>query len=360
MSSILSPEIPAVVAAATGPNHEHVAVSRGRRSGASIFVALHSTQLGAALGGCRLWTYDSWNDAMDDALRLSQGMTAKNALAGLDAGGGKTVVRLADNRPLTTDQRRDVFLDVGDAVEELGGRYITAEDVGASASDMAIVAERTAHVVGLPAESGGLGDPGEHTARGVYSSVVTMLEWMTGSRDPAGKRITIAGLGQVGGRLAHSLAAAGAVLTVTDFNPARRDFADSLGATWVASEYIHRVEADIFVPAGVGGMLSRSVIADLNSRAVVGPANNQLAESDGAAQLAERGILYAPDYLVNAGGVIYLNALSLPNAHRETVMARIDAIGDTLRRVLVTATERSITTLEAADALVAQRITGWH
>ena len=366
MSSTLSPEVSLIelpIAEAAplgifipGPAHEHIAVTRGTRSGASIFVAVHNTQLGPALGGCRLWTYDSWNDALADSLRLSAGMTAKNALAGLNAGGGKTVVRLTNNIPLSDAARREIFLDVGDAVEELGGRYITAEDVGTSSRDMATVAERTTHVVGLPAESGGLGDPGEFTARGVYSSVSTMLEWMTGSSDPSGTRITIAGLGQVGSRLASSLSESGAQLTVTDFNPARREFADSIGATWVASHSAHLVQSDIFVPAGVGGMLSRSVIAELTARAVVRPANNQLAESDGAAQLAARGILYAPDYLVNAGGVIYLNALSQPDADRGDVMRRIDAIGETLRRVLITAAQLSITTLEAADALVARRL----
>lgn len=349
-------ELPATAGGAGGPAHEQISVTRGARSGAAIFVALHSTQLGPALGGCRLWTYDSWNDALADALRLSAGMTAKNALAGLNAGGGKTVVRLADNRQLSEAARRDIFLDVGDAVEGFGGRYITAEDVGASARDMATVAERTAHVVGLPMESGGLGDPGAFTARGVHSSVTTMLRWMTGSADPSGTRITIAGLGQVGSRLASTLAEAGATLTVTDFNPARREFADSIGATWVASDAAHRVQSDIFVPAGVGGMLSRSVIEELTTRAVVGPANNQLAEDDGAAQLAARGILYAPDYLVNAGGVIYLNALSQPDADRDDVLRRIDAIGVTLHSVLTTAAQLSITTLAAADALVARRL----
>jgi leucine dehydrogenase len=202
-------------------DHETVVAATGTRSGLAMVVAVHSTTLGPALGGCRLWSYDSWADGLADALRLSRGMTSKNALAGLDAGGGKSVIMLPAGTVLEGDARRDAFLDLGDLVESLGGSYRTAEDVATTSADMAIIAERTAHVVGLPTETGGHGDPAEYTARGVYAGLRETLRRTTGSASVDGRRITVAGLGQVGSRLASRLAHEGAVLTVTDFNPAR-------------------------------------------------------------------------------------------------------------------------------------------
>jgi len=337
----------------SGFAHEKVVAATGERSGLAIIVAVHSTTLGPALGGCRLWSYDSWGDALADALRLSSGMTSKNALAGLDAGGGKSVIMLPAGTALDGDARRDAFLDLGDLVESLGGSYRTAEDVATTSADMAVIAERTAHVVGLPTETGGHGDPAEYTARGVYAGLRETLRRSTGSADLSGRRITVAGLGQVGSRLATRLAAEGAVLTVTDFNPGRAVFAAELGAEWVAPDEAHRVPADVFVPAGVGGMLSDEVIAELAATAVCGPANNQLASPGADLALRARGILYAPDFLVNAGGVIRLgDELS----DDEAVLARIDAIERTLGEVFDEAERSGVTTVEAADRLVAERL----
>jgi leucine dehydrogenase len=334
-------------------DHETVVAATGTRSGLSMVVAVHSTTLGPALGGCRLWSYDSWADGLADALRLSRGMTSKNALAGLDAGGGKSVIMLPAGTTLDGDARRDAFLDLGDLVESLHGGYRTAEDVATTSADMAIIAERTAHVVGLPTETGGHGDPAEYTARGVYAGLRETLRRATGSADIEGRRITIAGLGQVGSRLATRLATEGAILTVTDFNPGRSQFATELGATWVAPDEAHRVPADVFVPAGVGGMLTPAVIAELAATAVCGPANNQLAQSDGDTQLRSRGILYAPDYLVNAGGVIRLGD---EDSMDDAVFARIDAIEQTLGEVFDESERSGVTTVEAADRLVAERL----
>jgi leucine dehydrogenase len=337
----------------SGFAHEKVVAATGVRSGLAMIVAVHSTTLGPALGGCRLWSYDSWADALADALRLSSGMTSKNALAGLDAGGGKSVIMLPAGAVLDGDARHDAFLDLGDLVESLGGSYRTAEDVATTSADMAVIAERTAHVVGLPTETGGHGDPAEYTARGVYAGLRETLRRSTGSAGIAGRRITVAGLGQVGSRLATRLAAEGAVLTVTDFNPGRAVFAAELGAEWVAPDEAHRVSADVFVPAGVGGMLSDDVIAELAATAVCGPANNQLASAGADLALRARGILYAPDYLVNAGGVIRLgDELS----DDEAVLARIDAIERTLGEVFDEAERSGVTTVEAADRLVAERL----
>jgi leucine dehydrogenase len=333
-------------------DHETVVAATGTRSGLQMIVAVHDTRLGPALGGCRLWSYPSWADALADALRLSRGMTYKNALAGLDLGGGKSVIVLPTGMVLEGEQRRAAFLDLGDLVDSLAGRYLTAEDVATSSRDMAVIAERTDHVVGLPTETGGRGDPAEYTARGVYAGLRETLRRTTGSPLVEGRRITIAGLGQVGSRLATRLAAEGAVLTVTDFNPARESFATELGATWCASSEAHRVPGDVFVPAGVGGMLSDPVIAELATRAVCGPANNQLARGGADRELHARGILYAPDYLVNAGGVIHLGAAD----DHDTILARIDAIEQTLSAVYDEAEQSGCTTVEAADRLVIERL----
>lgn len=337
-------------------SHERVLVTTGPRSGLIITVAIHSTRLGQALGGARVWQYDSWTDALADALRLSAAMTLKNSAAGLARGGGKAVIFLPRGTVLTDAQKREAMLDLGDAVESLGGAYMTAEDVGTSAELMSIVAERTAHVCGLPPEQGGVGEPADATAAGVHASVLATLEAIHGTREVAGRRIVISGLGQVGGRLARSLAAAGAVLSVADVNPDKRALADELGAEWVDVSAAHRLEADLFVPCGLGGVLTPEVISELGALAVVGAANNQLARPDGAEQLAARGILWAPDFVVNAGGVIYLSMASEPAANAAEIDARVDAIGDTIARIFRDANEQGITTLEAAEALSASRL----
>ncbi len=336
--------------------HERVEVMTGRRSGLFIAVALHSSVLGSALGGARLWTYPSWTDALGDALRLSAAMTLKNAAAGLDAGGGKSVIGLPVGTVLDADRRRAAFLDLGDAVNSLGGLYRTAEDVGSTTDDMLVVSERTPHVVGLPDTVGGSGEPAGPTSLGVYASLVATLERVAGTGDVAGRRITIAGLGQVGSRLAERLATEGAALTVTDVNPAKRTLAAELGASWVEPGEAHLIPADVFVPAGIGGVLTDEVIDALDARAVCGPANNPLAERSGAERLAQRGILYAPDFVVNAGGVIYLDLVAKERGTLEQIMGRVAGIGDTVRRVFDEAAARGVTPLAAAEGLAAERL----
>lgn len=337
--------------------HERVTTVTGARSGLRITVALHSSALGPALGGCRLWNYPQWVDGVADAMRLARAMTLKNALADVGAGGGKAVIALPTGVTLDAAQRRDALLDLGDLVESFGGTYITTEDVGVTEHDMAVVREQTAHVVGLPAASGGSGEPGAATAVGVRASIVEVLRAVFGSPDAAGRSFVIAGLGQVGSRLARLLAADGATLTVTDINPAARAIADELGATWIDPAAATSTPADVFVPAGIGGVLTAPVIEQLPVRAVCGPANNPLAERRGADALAARGILYAPDYVVNAGGVIHL-ALTERGETPEAVTARLHAIGDTLADVLARASADGVTPLDAADALALARVAG--
>ena len=336
--------------------HERVEVITGRRSGLFIAVALHSSVLGSALGGARLWSYPHWSDALGDALRLSAAMTLKNAAAGLDAGGGKSVIALPPGLTLDADRRRAAFLDLGDAVESLHGLYRTAEDVGSTTDDMLVVSERTEHVVGLPDAVGGSGEPAGPTSLGVYESIRATLERVAGSADVAGRRITISGLGQVGSRLAVRLSAEGAHLTVTDVNPAKRDLATEIDARWALPGEEHLIPADVFVPAGIGGLLTDEVIDALDAKAVCGPANNPLADHSGADRLAARGILYAPDFVVNAGGVIYLDLEAKKLGTRAEIMDRVARIGDTVRRIFDEAEARGVTPLEAAEGLAAERL----
>jgi leucine dehydrogenase len=335
--------------------HERVTTVTGARSGLRITTALHSSALGPALGGCRLWTYDHWADGVADALRLAQAMTMKNALADIGAGGGKAVIALSPGDVLDAERRRDALLDLGDLVESFGGAYVTTEDVGVTEHDMAVVRERTQHVVGLPAADGGAGEPAAGTALGVFISIEQVLLSLFGSADIAGRSFVISGLGQVGSRLARRLAEAGAVLTVTDINPSALAIADQLGATWIDADAAVSTPADVFVPAGLGGILTAPVIEQLPVRAVCGPANNPLAERSGADALAAKGILYAPDYVVNAGGVIHL-ALTGRGDSPADVEQRIRAIGSTLSDVLGLAALEGITPLDAADRIAHARV----
>jgi len=340
----------------TDLSHERLLIVKGRRSALTISVAVHSTRLGQALGGCRLWTYDNWVEAVHDSLRLAEGMTYKNAAAGLNRGGGKTVIYLPRGTQLDTERRRAAMLDLGDAIASLDGAYMTAEDVGTSAQDMAAVAERTADVCGLPSDKGGVGEPSDATAQGVYASVLATLDAVFGNREVAGRRVTVLGLGHVGSLLASRLHDEGALLTVTDVNPAKREFAASLNAAWVEPDAAPGVAGDLFVPAGVGGILSAEVIDGLNVKAVVGPANNQLAERSGAERLRERGILWAPDFVVNAGGVIFLDTLARPGASAQATRERVEEIGNTVARIFADADSRGITTLAAAEELALGRL----
>lgn len=338
------------------PEHERVLVARGPRSGLTIIVAVHSTRLGQALGGARLWRYGHWTDALADALRLSQAMTLKNAAAGLARGGGKSVIAIPAGVTLDEARTRDAMLDLGDAVESLGGAYMTAEDVGTSAELMSVVHERTEFVCGLPPEQGGVGEPADATAAGVYASILSTLDHVFGSPEIAGRHLVVAGLGQVGGRLARSLAAAGARLTVTDVAHGKRALADELGAEWVEPGDAHLVEADVFVPCGLGGVLTPDVARGLRVRAVVGAANNQLASRDVATMLQRRGIVWAPDFVVNAGGVIYLDVAGVPGVDQAALDARIAGIGDTVDAVLRSARANGSTPLEAAERLARERL----
>ena len=335
--------------------HEEVVVRHGRRSGIYVVIAIHSTVLGPALGGLRLWRYAALGDAIADALRLSEAMTYKAAAAGLDLGGGKAVLCLPPEGELLPEQRRELMLDVGDIIQSLDGRYVTAEDVGTCTDDMSIIRERTEYVMGLPIDSGGSGDPSPITARGVEAAIRASAEHRYGSDDLAGRRVTVVGLGHVGSRLAERLASDGAELGIADIDPAKRELAERLGARWLEPADAITADCELLAPCALGGAIDAENVERLRCEIVCGAANNVLADRSLASGLAERGILYAPDFIANAGGLINVYG-ELHSLDRERLDSLVDGIGEALRRVFETAEARSVTPLEAARALAEERL----
>jgi leucine dehydrogenase len=335
--------------------HEEVLVGRGERSGLYVVVSIHSTRLGPALGGARLWRYGALGDAIADALRLSEAMTYKAAAAGLDLGGGKAVLCAPPDRELTPDERRALLLDLGDAVESVEGRYVTAEDVGMGAEDMVVIAERTSRVVGLPPEAGGTGDPSPVTARGVERAIRACCDHRYGSPDLAGRTIAVVGLGHVGQALAERLREAGAELIASDIDPAKRRVAEGLGALWVEPEEAVGADCDVLAPCALGGAINPETIGRLRCEIVCGSANNVLASDSLAGELHERGILYAPDFIANAGGLINVYGELRGLQHGE-LDELVDGIGEALTDVFQLAAEGSTTPLEGARALVRRRL----
>ena len=335
--------------------HEEVVVKHGRRSGIYVVIAIHSTVLGPALGGLRLWRYAALGDAIADALRLSEAMTYKAAAAGLDLGGGKAVLCLPIEGELLPEQRRDLMLDVGDIIESLDGRYVTAEDVGTRTDDMSVISERTEYVTGLPIDSGGSGDPSPITARGVESAIRASAEHRYGSDDLAGRRVTVVGLGHVGSRLAERLASGGAELGISDIDPAKRKLAERLGPRWLEPGDAITAECELLAPCALGGAIDAENVERLRCEIVCGAANNVLASGSLADRLAEREILYAPDFIANAGGLINVYG-ELHSLGRERLDSLVDGIGEALRRVFEAGEARSVTPLEAARALAEERL----
>ncbi|MCW2978763.1 MAG: Glu/Leu/Phe/Val dehydrogenase dimerization region [Solirubrobacterales bacterium] len=336
---------------------EEMVVRTGERSGATIAIAVHSTALGPALGGARLWHYGSDDEGVADARRLARAMTYKAAAAGLLLGGGKGVICAPTPRP-EGELRRALLLDFGDAVESLGGRYVTAEDVGTGAADMAVIAERTSHVVGLPDERGGSGDPSPVTARGVLAAMRACLEHRFGSPAPADVRVCVVGAGHVGGHLATLLAEAGAVLTICDLDPSRRRLADHLGAAWIddSAEAIIS-DCDVLAPCALGGLIDAATVPRLRCRVVCGAANNVLADDRLAAALASREITYAPDFIANAGGLINVYA-ELHQLGPAAVADLLGSIGSTVGLILDAADRNGTTPLAEAQTLARRRLRG--
>jgi len=333
--------------------HERVFELRDAASGLHGFIAIHSRKLGPSLGGCRMWPYQSPDAALADALRLSRGMTYKAAVAGLDLGGGKAVV-IGD--PATVKSEA-LFTAFGAMVESLGGAYLTGEDVGTTIADIDCVARRTAYAFGSSAKGG---DPSELTALGVVAALRAAIAWRRGSPDLRDRTITVQGLGKVGLSLCRLLSQEGAKLVVADFDSDRvAHTVDDFNATPVAPEAIHRVPADAFAPCALGGILNRHTIPELMAAVVAGSANNQLGSIADGWALHRRGILYAPDYVANAGGLIYLAVGQIQGeSDRARIVARVRGIGDTLRRIFGRAEHDELPTAVVADRLAEERLRG--
>ncbi len=335
--------------------HEHVLVERGVRSGATIAIAVHSTVLGPALGGVRLWHYERDADAVADALRLSRAMTYKAAAADLDLGGGKGVICAPAGVPPAGEERRALLLDFGELVESLAGSYYTAEDVGIAAADMITIAEQTSYVTGLPFENGGAGDPSPFTAVGVQAAMRAACAAAFGSRSLEGVNITIVGAGHVGEHLARGLVEAGAHVALSDIDSTRRAVANALGARWVEPGDAMADRCDVLAPCAVGGAIHAGNVGTLSSRIVCGAANNQLDDDALADRLRCDGVLYAPDFVANAGGIINVyRDLHDYGAERATQMCL--EIERTMDRVLAIAAERGVSPLAAALELARARL----
>ncbi|MBL0924339.1 MAG: Glu/Leu/Phe/Val dehydrogenase [Sphingomonadaceae bacterium] len=331
-------------------SHEAVHVFEDRKTGLKAVIAVHSTHLGPAAGGTRFWHYADSQAAITDALRLSRGMSYKNAMAGLPAGGGKAVI-LANPARAKPQELLDAFAR---AVDSLGGKYVTAQDVGMSEADMVSLSQITPHVAGLPDQGG---DPGPYTARGVYLGVRAAAKHALGTVDLHDVHVAIQGVGSVGGGLARYLAEQGAKLTLADVDSKRAaELASELGGVSVAADAIMDVEADIFSPCALGAILTASTVAALKVKAVAGGANNQLATGIEGRMLSDRGILYAPDYVINAGGII--NVLRhIDKADDAEINRRIDAIPVRLAAIWAESDASGATPAEVADKM-AQKLIG--
>ncbi len=331
--------------------HEQVLVCSDTASGLSAIIAIHSTRLGPALGGCRMWPYTSFHAALSDVLKLSKAMTYKAAISDLNLGGGKSVM-LGDPRKDKTPERMAAFAR---NVSSLGGRYIVAEDVGIDLTDIELFRKGTPYVAGFKEEAGGSGEPSPATAFGVFEGMRACLEEVFGNPSFLGKRIAIQGLGKVGYALAKLLHQAGASLIVSDMDPERvalgcREF----NADLFHPHEIYRVDCDIFSPCALGGILNERTTQALSCKIVAGSANNQLQSKQAAVILQERGILYAPDYVINAGGLIHV-AAGITDL-KESPEQKIQKIYDRLKAIFTRARTDGQLPSEVADRLAEQRL----
>lgn len=332
-----------------GMGHEQLVMCHDKSTGYRGIIAIHDTTLGPALGGTRFWNYASDEEAIVDALRLARGMTYKNAVAGLNLGGGKSVI-IGDNR---TPNREMLFRAHGRFVDSLGGRYVTAEDVGTSVLDMDFVHMETDYVAGL---AEGSGDPSPVTARGVFRAMQAAAKSRWGSDDLRGRRVAIQGCGNVGFHLAKELTAVGAKLVVGDIDAARvQRVVDATGADVVPAAEIMTQQVDVFAPCALGGILNDETIPALRCEMVVGAANNQLLEDRHGDMLVQRGITYAPDYVANAGGVINVYS-ELAGWDRQRSLRKADEIYQTILNIFDIAKADGVRPHEAADTLAERRI----
>ena len=334
--------------------HEALHFVTDEASGLRAIIAMHSTHLGPAGGGSRFWHYADDGDALTDALRLSRGMSYKNAMAGLPLGGGKAVLLAGPDRSKTPE----MLAAFGRAVDSLGGKYVTAEDVGMSVADMIEVARQTKYVAGLPVDTGVGGDPGPHTSLGVFMGIKAAVKRALGKDSLSGLHIALQGAGSVAGGVARHACAEGARLSIADVDSARAEaLAQLCGGTSVSPDEIMTIEADVFSPNALGAILDEVSIAALNAPMVAGGANNQLKSDSDGRRLMERGILYAPDYVINAGGIINVSTEYLRDGDVDLVRQRIEAIPGRLETIWADSAASGRDPAAVADAM-AQKLIG--
>ncbi|WP_310618796.1 Glu/Leu/Phe/Val dehydrogenase dimerization domain-containing protein [Flexibacterium corallicola] len=331
--------------------HEQVVFANDTASSLQAIIAVHDTTLGPALGGCRMWPYANSGEALTDALRLSKGMSYKNALAGLPMGGGKAVV-IADAK---TQKTPEMLVALGRHIDRMAGSYITAEDVGMSDRDLEIISTQTAHAGGTKAR--GLGNPSPYTAQGVYMGLKAAARHKFGSSNLKGLRICVKGTGSVGATVARLAHAEGAKLWVADvYKPNLERMVNELGATQVETSEAHKADVDIFAPCALGADLTPKTIREIKASIISGAANNQLASPDDGEALHQRGILWAPDYVINAGGVISIGLAKPGDTDDTYVRQQVDAIGDTLTKIFDRAAKENQPTSLIADHMAMEII----
>ncbi|MFE0505072.1 branched-chain amino acid dehydrogenase [Peribacillus butanolivorans] len=333
-------------------DYEQLLFCQDKQSGLKAIIAIHDTTLGPALGGTRMWTYATEEEAIEDALRLSKGMTYKNAAAGLNLGGGKTVI-IGDPRK---DKNEEMFRAFGRYIQGLNGRYITAEDVGTTVEDMDLIHEETDFVTGISPAFGSSGNPSPVTAYGVYRGMKAAAKEAFGTDSLEGKVVAVQGVGNVAYNLCRHLHEEGAKLIVTDINKESVARAvESFGATAVNPDEIYGVQCDIYAPCALGAVINDQTINLIKAKVIAGAANNQLKEPVHGDQIHEKGIVYAPDYVINAGGVINV-ADELLGYNRERALKKVETVYDTIERVIEIAKRDNIPTYKAADRMAEERI----
>ncbi|WP_026676835.1 branched-chain amino acid dehydrogenase [Fictibacillus gelatini] len=333
-------------------DYEQVVFCQDKQSGLKAIIAIHDTTLGPALGGTRMWTYDSEEAALEDALRLARGMTYKNAAAGLNLGGGKTVI-IGDPKK---DKNEEMFRAFGRFIHGLNGRYITAEDVGTTVEDMDLIYQETPFVTGISPAFGSSGNPSPVTAYGVYRGMKAAAKEAFGTDSLEGKVIAVQGVGHVAYSLCKHLHEEGAKLIVTDINKEAVDrVVQEFGADAVDPADIYGVECDIFAPCALGAIINDDTIPQLKAKVIAGSANNQLKETRHGDAIQEMGIVYAPDYVINAGGVINV-ADELNGYNSERALKKVETIYDTIEKIIEISKRDQIPTYVAADRLAEERI----
>ena len=340
--------------AITKNGHEQIVLCHDEATNLRAVIAIHNTILGPALGGCRMWPFESEEEAISDALRLSRGMTYKNAAAGLNLGGGKAVIIGDPNK----DKSEALFRAFGRFVQSLGGRYITAEDVGTSVEDMEQIKMETEFVSGLPPEFGGSGDPSPFTALGTFEGIKASVKYRLKKKDLRDIKVAVQGLGHVGYYLCEMLHEAGAELIVTDIFEEKVDrVVNEFGATAVSGDEIYGVDAEVFAPCALGAIVNDETIKRLKFQVIAGGANNQLLDEKIHGQkLKEKNILYAPDYLINAGGVTNVYFEVINEYNKDRVTKKVKNIYNILMEVYRIADQQNITTVEAAAHFAEKRI----